>query len=94
MTEEPDPFLHWIGYNSSFLVSSAHLRFWTVCVSEDPTIRVFPRRWLDIYGSKVSEIWEAALKAIIGAIVFRPGISQVCRHLLSSECPILIDFVD
>ncbi|THU88448.1 hypothetical protein K435DRAFT_830546 [Dendrothele bispora CBS 962.96] len=76
MTEEPDPFLYWIGYNSSFLISSAHLRFWTVSVSEDPMVRVFPRRWLDIFGSKISEVWEAALKAVIGAVVFRPGISQ------------------
>ncbi|KAJ3864146.1 hypothetical protein EV359DRAFT_41641 [Lentinula novae-zelandiae] len=74
MTE--DSFLHWVGYNNTLLVSSAHAASWTVALSDSPLIRVFPRRWLDIFGKKVIDVWEAALRAVIGAIVFRPGISQ------------------
>ncbi|KAF5384735.1 hypothetical protein D9757_006233 [Collybiopsis confluens] len=76
MTSDPHPFLHWVGYNTTLLVSSAHARSWTVALSSSPLIRVFPRRWLDIFGEKVSDVWEAALRAIVGTIIFRPGISQ------------------
>lgn len=81
MTE--DSFLHWVGYNNTLLVSSAHAASWTVALSDSPLIRVFPRRWLDIFGKKVIDVWEAALRAVIGAIVFRPGISQVCAHFVT-----------
>ncbi|KIK71368.1 hypothetical protein GYMLUDRAFT_90342 [Collybiopsis luxurians FD-317 M1] len=77
MAREPHPFLHWVGYNSTLLVSSAHSRSWTVALSNSPLIRVFPRRWLDIFGKKVMDVWEAALRAVMGAIIFRPGISQI-----------------
>ncbi|KAF9073871.1 hypothetical protein BDP27DRAFT_1318300 [Rhodocollybia butyracea] len=76
MTGEPHPFLHWAGYNSTRLVSSAHAKSWTVALSDSPLTRVFPRRWLDIFGKKMTDIWGAALRAVIGAIVLRPGISQ------------------
>jgi oxalate---CoA ligase len=82
MTEEPFPLLNWIGYNSSFLISSAQSRIWTIAISEEPVMRVLPRRWLDIFGSKISDVWEAALKAVVGTLVFRPGISQVLDFVL------------
>jgi hypothetical protein len=40
---------------------------------------VKPRRWIDVNGSQVPEIWEAGLRAVIGTIVSKPAISQV-RH--------------
>ncbi|KAJ3853299.1 hypothetical protein EV368DRAFT_39211 [Lentinula lateritia] len=81
MTE--DSFLHWVGYNNTLLVSSAHAASWTVALCDSPSIRIFPRRWLDIFGKKVIDVWKAALRAVIGAIVFRPGISQVCVHFVA-----------
>jgi hypothetical protein len=77
ITESPSPLLFWAGYSSPILISSAHLREWTVVTSEFPMIRIFPRRWLDIFGSKMTDVWEAALKATLGVILFRPGITQV-----------------
>jgi oxalate---CoA ligase len=78
LTESSVPLLFWAGYSTLILVSSAYLKNWTVLVSESPPTRVFPRRWLDISGLKIVDFWEAALRAVIGVIVFRPGISQVC----------------
>ncbi|KAI0304649.1 hypothetical protein BC826DRAFT_977421 [Russula brevipes] len=49
---------------------------WTVTISEEPRINVLPRRWLDVRGAKIREVWRAALRAVIGTVVFRPGISQ------------------
>lgn len=45
-------------------------------VSEEPRTRVFPRRWIDIRGDRIPNLWAAALRAVLGTLVFRPGISQ------------------
>jgi hypothetical protein len=79
ITESPIPLLFWSGYSSIVLVHSVYLREWTVITSEDPRDRIHPRRWLDVSGSRIDYIWEAALKAVVGVILFRPGISEVCH---------------
>lgn len=78
LTEHQLPFLYWMGYGPTlYLVSASHITNWTVLVSANPVTRVFPRRWLDITGTRITDIWDAALKAVIGTIVFRPGIPQI-----------------
>lgn len=76
LTESSVPLLFWAGYSTLVLVSSAYLKNWSVLVSESPPIRHFPRRWLDISGLKIVDFWETALRAVLGVIIFRPGISQ------------------
>ncbi|KAG6919586.1 hypothetical protein DXG01_004250 [Tephrocybe rancida] len=76
MTESAVPMLFWTGYSSLVLVSSAYIKNWTVLISENPATRIFPRRWLDISGRKIVDFWEAALKAVMGVVVFRPGVTQ------------------
>ena len=78
LTGSSVPLLFWAGYSTLVLVSSAYLKHWTALVSENPPTRIFPRRWLDISGLKIVDFWEAAMRAVMGVIVFRPGISQVC----------------
>lgn len=78
MTNTAIPLLSWTGYNSLVLISSLYLKNWTVIVSDNPMTRIFPRRWFDISGVKVADFWEAGLRAVMGAIVFRPGITQAC----------------
>ncbi|KAK0478540.1 hypothetical protein IW261DRAFT_1551813 [Armillaria novae-zelandiae] len=76
LVEPPLPLLYWVGYSSVYLVSAAHIKTWTVTLPSETLLNVFPRRWIDISGTKLVEVWEAALRAAIGTIVFRPGISQ------------------
>ncbi|PFH54764.1 hypothetical protein AMATHDRAFT_52646 [Amanita thiersii Skay4041] len=76
LTEPPVPILFWAGYNRLVLVSSTFLEKWSVVISENPFTRTFPRRWYDIAGSKIPDYWEAALRAVLGVVVFRPGITQ------------------
>ncbi|KAG6866027.1 hypothetical protein C0991_009436 [Blastosporella zonata] len=76
MTEASVPMLFWTGYSSLVLVSSQYIRNWTVLISENPATRIFPRRWLDISGCKIVDFWEAAFKAVMGVVVFRPGVTQ------------------
>ncbi|KAF8973686.1 hypothetical protein BDZ97DRAFT_1648315 [Flammula alnicola] len=76
MVEADSPQIYWAGYDSLVLISAHVVAKWSVVVSEDPLINVFPRRWLDIRGIKVADFWQAALRAVMGLVVFRPGISQ------------------
>ncbi|KAK0208398.1 hypothetical protein DFS33DRAFT_1303084 [Desarmillaria ectypa] len=76
LAECPLPLLYWVGYSSVYLVSAAHIKTWTVTLLSEILLNIFPRRWIDVSGVKLVEVWEAALRAAIGVIVFRPGISQ------------------
>lgn len=76
------PVVFWAGYSGIFLVSSVYLKDWTVVVSRTETSveRIFPRRWLDIKGRKMMDVWEAGLKAVVGVILVHPGMSQVRKE--------------
>ncbi|KAG7450180.1 uncharacterized protein BT62DRAFT_495486 [Guyanagaster necrorhizus] len=76
LVERPLPLLYWVGYSCAYLVSAAHIKTWTVTLPSAILLNIFPRRWIDVSGTKLVEVWEAALRAAIGVIVFRPGISQ------------------
>ncbi|EIW86464.1 hypothetical protein CONPUDRAFT_86434 [Coniophora puteana RWD-64-598 SS2] len=76
MVTAPFPLLFWAGYSTATLVSCDYLRAWTIITDDGLKTRAFPRRWLDIKGVKVTATWEAALRAVMGVVLFRPGISQ------------------
>lgn len=78
MTKTPVPLMFWTGYISLVLVSAYHLQPWTITINEDPVTRLMPRRWLSVRGTRITDVWEAALRAVVGIIIFRPGITQVC----------------
>lgn len=82
------PVMFWTGYSSLVLVASSHLGPWTVQISTEPMTRIFPRRWIDMTGSKVMDLWEAATRAVMGVLVFHPGVTQV------SDDARLDDFAD
>ncbi len=71
------PLVVRVGHVRSRIVCSRQSSPWTVVVVEEPRINVLPRRWLNPLGEKVRETWRAALRAVIGIVVFRPGVSQV-----------------
>ncbi|KAK7019694.1 hypothetical protein VNI00_017994 [Paramarasmius palmivorus] len=76
LVQGPQPVLYWVGYKSPLLISAVHMQQWTVVVSKEPMMRILPRRWMNIHGYKMQDIWQAACRAVIGAMVFHPGISQ------------------
>ncbi|KAI5829674.1 hypothetical protein K523DRAFT_416530 [Schizophyllum commune Tattone D] len=76
MADMDTPALFWAEYTPPKLVHSMFLSEWTVATSVEPVKRVFPRRWIDIRGMKMMDLWEAALRAVMGVVLFRPGISQ------------------
>jgi hypothetical protein len=77
LMNNPIPLIVLVGHSRALVVSARHSGAWTVTVSEDPRMNVLPRRWLDMTGVKLRDTWRAALRAVIGTVVFRPGISQV-----------------
>ncbi|KZV74696.1 hypothetical protein PENSPDRAFT_741986 [Peniophora sp. CONT] len=70
------PLLFNVGYSSQVLVAARHIRPWTVTVSFEPLSRILPRRWLDIGGRRIPDVYEAAQRAVMSTILLRPGISQ------------------
>lgn len=77
----PCPLVFWAGYRELVLVSSRFARGWTVVINGDGdgvgVERVFPRRWLALDGKLAAELWTAAMRAVVGVVLLRPGISQV-----------------
>lgn len=86
MTENEVPLLYWVGYSSVVLVSAQYISKWSIAVSDDPLINVLPRRWLDIQGTRVADFWRSALRAVMGLVVFRPGITQVSDQMRLGRC--------
>lgn len=75
------PIAFWTGYNEVVLVSSQYVDEWSVVLAQDDTscARAFPRRWLDIHGRRMNDIWDAACRAAVGTVLLHPAVSQV-RH--------------
>ncbi|VDB93398.1 unnamed protein product [Peniophora sp. CBMAI 1063] len=65
-----------VGYSLQFLVAARYIRPWTATVSLEPLSRVLPRRWLDIGGRRIPDVYEGAQRAVMSTILLRPGISQ------------------
>ncbi|GJE87719.1 hypothetical protein PsYK624_038020 [Phanerochaete sordida] len=72
------PLAFWTGYREVVLVSSQYLGAWSVVTDVDDAkcVRLLPRRWLDISGQVIAEVWAAARKAVMAIVIFHPGISQ------------------
>ena len=86
ITEGTLPLAFWTGYKETVLVSALYLGSWSVITEqdEDKCVRVLPRRWLDINGRVMTEVWRSACRAAMGTLVFHPGISHV-RDLIPVE---------
>jgi hypothetical protein len=85
------PFIQ-TGYAQPLLVSINHLGAWAVPVGQsqdgdEPLAHVLPRRWLDIWGGQISTVWASAMRAVLGHVVLRPGITQASYDLLSARDP-------
>ncbi|EDR15730.1 uncharacterized protein LACBIDRAFT_300961 [Laccaria bicolor S238N-H82] len=76
MAELETPLLYWVGYSSIVIVCARFVGKWSAMTSLQPVTKTFPRRWLDIVGLRVADFWQSALRAVMGLVIFRPGISQ------------------
>lgn len=67
-------------------MSARHVSPWTVSLqptgSEEDALdfqvtKAFPKRWMNITGKQIPEVWTAALRNLIAIVHTRPGICQV-----------------
>ena len=72
------PLIYFVGYPMAIAVSAKYIgrETLTLPLPNKPTAKIFPRRWLGIQGKRIAEIWEAALRATVGLIHLKPGLSQ------------------
>ena len=77
LTSSKYALCYWVGYAYPVLVSRRHIRDWTVSLPGPHLQLIFPRRWLNIKGGLIEDVWNAGLGAVAGVLVNRPGISQV-----------------
>ena len=75
----PTPLLHIVGYKAPLILSAKYVDQWSVMTKRDgeDLVKIFPRRWLDMWGCRIPEVWKSVLRAIMGELLLRPGISQV-----------------
>ena len=74
--QPPIPLIYIVGYTEAVAVSAKFVGNRTL-VYPAPIGKKFPRRWLEIDGNRNEDVWKAAVRATIGLIHLRPGISQV-----------------
>lgn len=72
------PLIYFVGYSMAIAVSAKYIgrKVLALPLPNKPTVKIFPRRWLGIQGRRIAEIWEAALRATVGLIHLKPGLSQ------------------
>ena len=77
---QPVALVHVVGYASPRLISADYIHVWTVQIHEQNTMNVFPRRWKDIHGEVIGDIWLAGCRAVVGSLFIRPGTSLVSKE--------------
>lgn len=77
--QPPIPLIYIVGYSEAVAVSAKFVGNRTLGypAAIGPAGKKFPRRWLEIDGNRNEDVWKAAVRATIGLIHLRPGISQV-----------------
>ncbi|ELU38518.1 b-block binding subunit of TFIIIC domain-containing protein [Rhizoctonia solani AG-1 IA] len=82
LTRANPPHAYILGYDQARIVSAKYLSDWTIEASDGGEANqtesrlIFPRRWLDIYGNTLEDVWTMSARVVIGAFVYRPCMSE------------------
>ena len=73
------PLLFWAGFDTSRIIPSTALRFWTLLQSRDDgsSIRFSPRLWTDQNGKTIADVWEQAVQSLGRTIMLNPVSTDV-----------------
>ncbi|CAE6459542.1 unnamed protein product [Rhizoctonia solani] len=84
LTKANPPHAYALGYDQARIVSAQYLSDWAVEIAsgnEEPTQTeskfIFPRRWLDIYGNMLEDIWTMSVRVVTGAFMYRPRMNEL-----------------
>jgi len=78
------PLVYCIAYGCTpRIISATYIRTWTAIIKTQSEhtgttheTLVLPRRWRDIHGDTIYDIWRTALKAVFSTVINRPGIPE------------------
>ncbi|CAE6398352.1 unnamed protein product [Rhizoctonia solani] len=82
LTKASPPHAYVLGYDQARIVSTQHISEWAIEVagvdeaSQTEPKLIFPRRWLDIYGNMLEDVWTMCVRAVTGAFMYRPCVSE------------------
>ncbi|KAJ1300711.1 hypothetical protein OPQ81_002356 [Rhizoctonia solani] len=84
LTKANPPQAYALGYDQARIVSTQYLSDWVVeiptAIDEPNQMEskfIFPRRWLDIYGNMLEDIWTMAVRTVMGSFIYRPCMSEL-----------------
>ena len=85
-----DPRVFWAGFDTARLVSTVYWQAWqcpaiTLVQNEfgqvlqggGEVIRCTPRKWVDIWGRRIEDVWNQAVDCAKGWLMSRPGMTEV-----------------
>lgn len=80
----------WAGFDTARLVSTAYWQEWlcpaiTLLQNEHgqvvqgggAVIMCTPRKWVDIWGRRIDDVWDQAVDCVKGWLMSRPGMTEV-----------------
>ncbi|CAE7225830.1 unnamed protein product [Rhizoctonia solani] len=84
LTKANPPHAYALGYDQARIVSAQYLSDWAVEItwgndepSQTESKFIFPRRWLDIYGNMLEDVWTMAVRTVTGAFMYRPCMNEL-----------------
>ncbi|CUA70965.1 Titin [Rhizoctonia solani] len=84
LTRANPPHAYVLGYDQARIVSAQYLGDWTVEAAsragetnQNESKFIFPRRWLDIYGNMLEDVWTMVIRTVMGAFIYRPCMNQL-----------------
>lgn len=93
LTATTPPQCFWAGYDTARLVAITHWREWQCCafsIRLDDAGRVMegggdeivctPRKWVDIWGRRIDDVWKQSVECAKGWLMSRPGMNEVSHN--------------
>lgn len=94
---EDTPRVFWAGYDNAHLIGREHWAAWSTPVkprdafladTNTPRTECAPRRWIDIWGEVIPFEWDRCMKAVLGQLITRPGMTE---HDLRKRLALVLD---
>lgn len=89
----PSSEIFWAGFDTARLVSTEHWQAWQcpaimlvqnnlgqLVPGGGEVIMVTPRKWVDIWGRRIEDVWKQAVECGKGWLMSRPGMTEVSRR--------------
>ncbi|BEJ18080.1 hypothetical protein CspHIS471_0703570 [Cutaneotrichosporon sp. HIS471] len=85
LAAEDNPRIFWAGYDNAHVVAREFWGGWTTRIKpgdkffgpdQCPRVECVARRWVDIWGDAIPLEWDRCMKAVLGQLIVRPGLTE------------------